>query len=139
MLHMGPSRQQTLHEEAIAVHTSPPLVTHVRAYLAVVNKEPQIGRKTPQLSLMTLTQVEEPPTDWSQTFWTLGIMHCGNSRRISARRLPYGPKCTPRSTAGPLGKPRGDGPLNVSDQEITFLRGGGWGPQEPLPKPPAST
>ena len=51
-----------------------------------------------------------------------------------------GTKFTPRDPLPvPWGNPVGNGDPDVDDQEVTFLRGGGWGSRGQPPWPPAPT
>ena len=128
-----------LHEEAIRVRTSPPAATHVRAYMAAVTGEPSgiqpppsSGEEEPHLSPSNPTQVGEPHNTSRQMLGISWIMSWQQlmeelCREIVLWELNTHPRNPPQT---PWGNPMGNGDPDVDDQEVTFLRGGGWVPLE---------
>ena len=139
----GVIKATTLHEESIKVRTSPPSAAHVRAYMALMNREPS-GTQLP-----TTNRKEEPqlsPSDphlGGRTLHQLQV-NLGNAelwklmedlcQEVELRELNTPPRDPPPA---PWGNLVGNRNPSEDDQEVTFLRGGGWEPRGQPIWPPA--
>ena len=133
----GAIKVMVLHEEAIAVKASPPCTAHVRAYMAVVGGEPSRTQPLPSkgevelhlptgnahLGGGTLQHLQADLGDLvdDELHQLMEDLHW----EVTLHELNTSPRSHPPI---PWGNPVGNGDPNTDDQEVTFLRGGGWVP-----------
>ena len=135
-------KAMVLQDESIAIRAMAPSETHIRAYMKAIEGDPSKPQPPPSEE-----EGNPSPTDNSHpsgethnvSKWSLATsltMNCISSWRISARRLHSMNWMHHRSPPTmPWGHPSGSRNPNEDDQEVTFLRRGGW---VPLGKPSVS-
>ena len=123
-------------------HLLPPMWP---AYMVEVNGEPSgtqsppsNGKRNPMYPLETPIQVGGPHNTckqpWGSCGWCIVTAHGGCLLGGHTPRAECTPQTSPTNT---LGKSCGNWGLDVDDQEVTFLKGGGWVPPEQPFWPPA--
>ena len=135
----GVVKASMLCDEAIKVRTSPASATHVRAYMAVANKEPPSSQPLPSDREEESHLSPSNPYPGGRTPQHLqanlgDLMDNELHREIGLLEMNMPPRNPPQT---PWWNPMGNGDPDADDWEVTFLRRGGWvSPEQPF-WPPA--
>ena len=129
----GAIKAMVLHEEAIAIRTSAPSETHMRAYITAVDGKPSRtqappleGEGEPHSPIKNPYLGGEAPHHYQADLGDLADQELHQlmedlHREVALHVLNEPPRSPPQT---PWGNPAGSGDPDADDQEVTFPRGG---------------